>query len=162
MARIRSRFGLLEPDQEGGHECHESECQQRHPRYETPPEPLSQPAKLTTEGCPPFRFEDRDFIVVVAAICGKRPERRLALAAGVFELCSDVLAAELLLAALVVARDLLHKEFRDESTVPTLRTVVHPRCSYRLARMSVALCPWSLGEGSCGFLTAMHSLSRSY
>jgi hypothetical protein len=98
MARIRSRFGLLEPDHEAGHECHESECQPRHPRYETPPEPLSQPAKLTTEGCPPFRFEDRDFIVVVAAICGKRPERRLALAAGVFELCPNVLAALILFA----------------------------------------------------------------
>ncbi|MXR43122.1 hypothetical protein GRX01_17475 [Halobaculum sp. WSA2] len=66
---------------------------------------------MITEGCPPFRFEDRDFVVVVAAICGKRPEYRLALAAGVFELCPDVLAAELLLAALIVAGDLVHEKF---------------------------------------------------
>jgi hypothetical protein len=75
------------------------------------PAPLPQLAELITERRSPFRFEDRDFIVVVAAICGKRPECRLALAAGVFELCPDVLAAELLLAALVVACDLVHEEF---------------------------------------------------
>jgi hypothetical protein len=87
---------------------------------------LPQLAELITEGCPLFRFEDRDFVVVIAPLCGKRPECRLALAASVFELCSDVLAAEFLLAALVVACDLVHEEFRDEATSPAFQTVVQP------------------------------------
>jgi len=111
IAKKLSSFGLLECDNEPGHECNEYKCQPRRSRCETPPAPLPQLAELITEGCPPFRFEDRDFVVVIAAICGKRPECRLALAAGVFELCPDVLAAEFLLAALVVACDLVHEEF---------------------------------------------------
>ena len=102
--------GLLECDHEPGHECHESECQPRRPRCETPPEPPPQLAELITEGCPSFRFEDRDFVVVIAAIRGRRSECRLALAAGVFELRPDVLAAKFSLAALVVACDLVHEE----------------------------------------------------
>jgi hypothetical protein len=66
---------------------------------------------LITEGCPPLRFEDRDFVVGVATTCGKRPECRLTLAAGAFELCPDVLAAEILLAPFVVACDLVHETF---------------------------------------------------
>jgi hypothetical protein len=57
---------------------------------------------LITKGCSPFRFEDRDVVVEIAPVCGKRPECRQALTAGVFELCTDMLAAEFLLAALVV------------------------------------------------------------
>ena len=55
--------GLLERDHEPGHECHEAECQPRRPRCETPPEPPPQLAELITEGYPPFRFEDRNFVV---------------------------------------------------------------------------------------------------
>ena len=99
------RVGLLECGHEPGHECHEYERQPRRPRCETPPEPPPQPAELITEGRPPFRFEDRDFVVVVAAIRGQRSECRLALAAGVSELRPDVLAAEFLLTTLVVTRD---------------------------------------------------------
>jgi len=119
--------GLLEGDHEPGHECYESECQPRRPRCKALPNPPPQLAELITERCPPFRFEDRNFVVVVTAICGKRPECRLALAAGVFELRPNVLPAKFLFAALVVACDLVHEEFRDEATSPAFRTVVQPK-----------------------------------
>lgn len=119
-----SRCRWLQPEQRNGGGTDE----ERNPRFrgpEPPTNPPTQPSELIPEGRLPFRFQDVDLVVVVAPICGKRPKCRLALAAHELEFRANVLAAELPLAALIVARHLVHEKFRDEASCPTFGTSRH-------------------------------------